>query len=94
MSTIRRNDPVRNKVCEIATYWAKPGAALTALQSILFDHGVELTHVPSFAVSDKVPDYTAKFHLSKGGDHLDTALVLSWHWMPSGEQVEVVSYLT
>lgn len=94
MASIKRNDPVRNKVCELRTYWPKPGHALTALQDILFNHGIELDRVPSFPVSDKTPDYTVRFGLTRDGHYLESSLVMSWHWMASGEQVEIVSYLT
>lgn len=99
---IHSKDPVRNKVASIPAYWEKPGKALTAIQEILFDHGY-LIPIPSFNVSDKVPEYTQRFAIHKKinpmepnseTEETNSMLVFSWHWMPSGEQVEVTAYVS
>ena len=100
--SILTKDPVRNAVASIETYWSKPGAALSAIQNILHDHGY-IIPVPSFNVHDKTPEYTQRFNIEKiinpedpNSDSEDTGsyLVFSWHWMPSGTQVEITAYIS
>lgn len=99
---IHRQDQVRNKIASIETYWEKPGQALTHIQEILFDHGY-LILVPTFSVHDKALNHTERFIVYKKTNPEDpnseteetnSMLIFSWHWMPSGEQVEVNAYLS
>lgn len=101
-SHIHQRDPVRNAVAGVESYWSKPGKALTATQETLHDYGYILPHA-SFTVHDRTPSYTQRFEVQKmvdpqdpnsGTEDTDSWLVFSWHWMPSGEQVEVTAYLS
>jgi len=96
---IHRNDQVRKSVSNLRTYWDKPGQALTALQEILRDQGFQIEGSPSFNVHDKTPEYTQRFNIEKIEDPIrhiytptNSVLVFSWHWMPSGDQVEITTY--
>jgi len=100
---IHRRDPVRNAIAGIKTYWDKPGKALTEIQSILFDHGY-LIPFPVFSVHDKSPEHKQSFSIQKKlnpedpnsdeVEEIDSSLIFSWHWMPSGDQVEITAYLS
>lgn len=103
LMVIKRTDPVREAVSSIKTYWDKPGHALTEIQGILFDHGYQLAHTGSFDVLDKTPSYTQRFPIMKmndphnpqqGGVDIDSMLVFSWYWMPSGNKCEITAYLS
>lgn len=96
---IHKNDQVRKNVADIKTYWDKPGQALTALQEILRDQGFQIEGTPSFNVHDKTPEYTQRFNIEKIEDpntslQTNSILVFSWHWMGSGNQVEITAYLS
>jgi hypothetical protein len=100
--SIDKRDKVREALAGMESYWPKPGAALTAAQQTLHDHGYIIPYA-SFAVHDRTPDYTQKFDVermvdpsdpSSGTEDTGSMLVFSWHWMPSGSQVEVTCYLS
>jgi hypothetical protein len=95
-------DPVRNAVANIDNYWSKPGLALSTIQSILHDHGYMIPYA-SFDVHDKSPEHTQRFDIHKiinpqdpnsETEDTNSSLIFSWHWMPSGEQVEITAYLS
>jgi hypothetical protein len=95
---IPNRDPVRNAVAGIDSYWPKPGIALSKIQEILYEYGY-LLETASFVVHDRTPSYTQRFQVEKktspnSTEPTDSYLVFSWHWMPSGEQVEVTAYLS
>lgn len=99
---IQSKDPVRNAVANIETYWSKPGLALSTIQSVLHDHGYIIPYA-SFDVHDKSPEHTQRFDVHKivnpedpNSETVDTnsRLIFSWHWMPSGEKVEITAYVS
>jgi len=99
---ILRKDPVRNEVSSIETYWKKPGAALTHIQELLQKRGYLIEHA-SFNVHDRTPDYQQIFSIGKIIDpsdpnsettSTDSDLIFNWHWMESGNQVEIVAYIS
>jgi hypothetical protein len=101
-TNINSRDPVRNAVAGIQNYWSKPGVALSTIQSILYDHGYTIK-IPSFDVHDKTPEYTQKFDIHKiinpedpnsASEETNSSLIFGWHWMPSGEQVEITAYIS
>lgn len=101
-TAVNARDPVRNAVASIETYWSKPGLALSAIQSILNDHGYMIPYA-SFDVHDKSPEHTQRFDVHKiinpedpNSETVDTnsRLIFSWHWMPSGEKVEITAYVS
>ena len=94
MATMRKNDKARNKICGLPVYWSRPESALTAIRWILSESGYEIHGSPSILAHDHLGDHMVQFGLSRNGYRIETTLVFSWHWMPSGKQVEIVSYLT
>ena len=100
---IKPSDKVRNKIGSIKSYWLKPGEALTHIQGLLHEHNYIVDN-PSFDISDSKEDGQQNFSLSRFADekayqdgvfvHVDNVLVFNWHWMPSGNQVEIVSYIS
>jgi hypothetical protein len=101
-SAINRKDPVRDKVARIETYWPKPGLALSAIQEILFSHGYLIPYA-SFSVHDKAQEHTERFNIERkinpddpnsATEDTGSSLIFSWHWMPSGGQVEITAYIS
>jgi hypothetical protein len=100
---IKGSDKVRKEIANIMTYWDKPGLALTEIQNILYRYGYSLTGMPSFSVSDKTPEHTERIGIEKlrnpekpdeGSDLVENMLIFSWHWMPSGNKVEINAYIS
>lgn len=91
---ILSKNKVRQTIAGLGDYWAKPGAALTAAQTALWDAGFTV-QFPSFNCHDRCAHHTQSFALmTTEGKQVETRLLLSWHWMSSGNQCEVVMYLT
>lgn len=96
---IPRNDPVRNAVAALPTYWDSPGEAITEIARILDEHGYAIEEVISF--NDNLPKYKTTYNLRtkaekpfEVGKEVENAmLVFSWYKMPS-MRYEITTYIS
>lgn len=91
---LKRNHPARRATESMATYWDKPGAAITELHESLLRAGVRISD-PVISFNDRKEDRKLYgLEDAETGDEVENSmLVFAWYWI-SDTRCEVVSYLS
>lgn len=90
---LARNHPARSVPANVATYWSKPGHAITEIHMGLLATGVTLAD-PVVSFNDKRENHRSfELRMTTGEPIENSMLVFSWYWV-SDVRVEITTYLS